>query len=58
MGFDGRRGNATQNVTVAGVKTDATGNATIHLSQTGFFEYKASRSGDVRSNAMDVTVKS
>lgn len=54
--IDGRTGNATQNATVAGVKTDATGKATIHLAQTGFFEYKASRTGDVRSNAMYVTV--
>ena len=53
---DGRTGNATQNASIAGVKTDAKGKATIYLFQTGTFKYKASRSGDVRSNAMYVTV--
>lgn len=54
--IDGRTGNATQNAVVAGVKTDAAGQATIHTSKAGFFTYKASRTGDVRSNAMYVTV--
>lgn len=54
--IDGRTGNATQNAIVAGVKTDAAGKATIHAEKAGFFTYKASRTGDVRSNAMYVTV--
>ena len=54
--IDGRTGHATQNAVVAGVKTDATGKANVYPSKAGFFEYKASRTGDVRSNAMYVTV--
>ena len=53
---DGRSGNATQNASVAGVKTNAKGKATLRFSQTGFFQYKAHRTGDVRSNVMNVTV--
>ena len=54
--IDRRTGNLTQNAVVAGSKTDASGKATIYPSKTGFFVYKASRTGDVRSNAMYVTV--
>ena len=54
--IDGRNGNLTQNAIVAGIKTDALGKATIYPSKTGFFVYKASRTGDVRSSAMYVTV--
>lgn len=53
---DGRSGNATQNASVAGVKTNAKGKATLYLFDTGFFQYKAHRTGDVRSNVMNVTV--
>lgn len=54
--IDGRTGNAIQNATVAGVKTDAAGKATIYPSKAGFFQFKASRGDDVRSNVMNVTV--
>ena len=54
--IDGRTGNLTQNATVAGFKTDAKGRATIRLHDTGFFQFKAERPPDVRSNVMNVTV--
>lgn len=54
--IDGRTGNAPQNATVGGVKTDAAGKATIYHSKTGFFQYKASREPDVRSNVISITV--
>ena len=53
---DGRSGNVTQGASVAGVKTDAKGKATLYLSKPGFYQYKAHRTGDVRSNVMNVTV--
>ncbi|CAF9923154.1 hypothetical protein IMSHALPRED_005865 [Imshaugia aleurites] len=53
---DGRSGNATQNASVAEVKTNAEGKATLYLFDAGFFQYKAHRTGDVRSNVMNVTV--
>lgn len=53
---DGRGGNATENASVAGVKTNAEGKATLYLFKTGFYQYKAHRTGDVRSNVMNVTV--
>ena len=53
---DGRGGNATQGASVAGVKTDAKGKATLYLFEPGFYQYKAHRTGDVRSNVMNVTV--
>lgn len=53
---DGRTGNLTQNAIVAGFKTNAQGEATIHLSKPGFFQYKAERVPDVRSNVMNVWV--
>lgn len=53
---DGRSGNLTQNASVAGVKTNAKGKATLYLFEAGFFQYKAHRTGDVRSNVMNVTV--
>ena len=56
--IDGRTGNATKGASVAGVKTDAKGKATLYLFHEGFFQYKAHRTGDVRSNVMNVTVTS
>ena len=53
---DGRGGNATENASVAGVKTNAEGKANLRLSKAGFYQYKAHRTGDVRSNVMNVTV--
>lgn len=53
---DGLSGNATQNASVDGVKTDAEGKATLYLFHTGFFQYKAHRGNDTRSNVMNVTV--
>ena len=49
---DGRGGNATQGASVAGVKTDAKGKATLYLFEPGFYQYKAHRTGDVRSNVI------
>ena len=54
--IDGRTGNATKGASVAGVKTDAKGKATLYLFHEGFLQYKAHRTGDVRSNVMNVTV--
>ena len=56
--IDGRSGNATKGASVAGVNTDAKGKATLYLFHEGFFQYKAHRTGDVRSNVMNVTVTS
>ena len=53
---DGRGGNVTQGASVAGVKTDAKGKANLSFSKPGFYQYKAHRTGDVRSNVMNVTV--
>lgn len=53
---DGRSGNATQNASVAGVQTNAKGQATLYLFNAGFFQYKAHKTGEVRSNVMNVTV--
>lgn len=53
---DGRTGVVVQNASVAGVKTDADGKATLYFFETGFFQYKAHKTGDVRSNVMNVTV--
>lgn len=54
--IDGRSGNLTQNATVAKFKTDAKGKATIRLHDTGFFQFKAGRTPNIRSNVMIVTV--
>lgn len=53
---DGRTGNAIPNATVAGVKTNAKGTATLYFFHAGFLQYKAHRGLDVRSNVMNVTV--
>lgn len=56
--IDGRTGNATKGASVAGVKTDAKGKATLYFFHEGFLQYKAHRTGDIRSNVMNVTVTS
>ena len=53
---DGLSGNATKDAVVHGVKTDAKGKATLRFSHTGFFQFKAHRGNDTRSNVMNVTV--
>ena len=53
---DGRSGNKTQGASVAGVKTNADGKATLYFSKPGLYQYKAHRTGDVRSNVIDITV--
>ena len=54
--IDGRSGNKTRGASVAGVKTNADGKATLYFSKPGFYQFKAHRTGDVRSNAMNITV--
>ena len=54
--IDGRSGNKTQGASVAGVKTDAQGKATLYFSKPGFYQFKAHRTGDVRSNMINITV--
>ena len=53
---DGRTGVAVKNASVDGVHTDAGGKATLYLFEAGFFQFKAHKTGDVRSNVMNVTV--
>ena len=53
---DGLTGNATRNAIVDGVKTDAEGKATLYLFHAGFFQFKAHRGNDTRSNVLNVTV--
>ena len=53
---DGRTGTAIPNATVAGVKTNTKGTATLYFFHAGFLQYKAHRGNDVRSNVMNVTV--
>lgn len=53
---DGRSGVAVQNASVAGVETDANGKATLYFFQTGFYQHKAHKTGEVRSNVMNITV--
>lgn len=55
---DGRTGAVAPNASVAGVKTNASGKATLYFFEPGFYQYKAHRTGDVRSNVMNVTVTS
>ena len=53
---DGRSGVAVQDASVDGVHTDASGKAALYLFSTGFFQFKAHQTGNVRSNVMNVTV--
>ena len=53
---DGRSGNKTQGARVAGVKTNAQGKATLYFNKPGFYQFKAHRTGDVRSNVINITV--
>ena len=54
--IDGRSGNKTKGAIVAGVKTNASGKATLYFSKPGFYQFKARRTGDVRSNVINITV--
>ncbi len=54
--IDGRSGNKTQGASVAGVKTNAQGKATLYFGKPGFYQFKAHRTGDVRSNVINITV--
>lgn len=54
--IDGMSGVAVQNASVAGVKTNTSGKATLYFFEPGFYQYKAHRTGDVRSNVMNITV--
>lgn len=56
--IDGRTGNKTHGASVAGVKTDTNGKATLYFSRPGFYQFKAHRTGDVRSNVINITVTS
>ena len=53
---DGRTGKAVQGAVVDGVETGTDGKATITFHNKGFQQYKAKRTGDVRSNVLNVTV--
>lgn len=53
---DGRTGKAVQGAVVDGVTTGTDGKATITFHHKGFQQYKATRTGDVRSNVLNVTV--
>ena len=56
--IDGLSGTAIQNATIHGVLTDSSGKATLTLTQKGSFKYKATKAGDIRSNALSITVTS
>src|SRR4051812_20654537 len=53
---DAASGNPVAGATVAGATTDAAGNATVTLTQSGVQRLKAEASNAVRSNALVVTV--
>ena len=53
---DGRTGIVVPSASVAGVKTDAKGKATLYFFEPGFHQFKAHKTGDVRSNVMNITV--
>lgn len=53
---DGTSGAVVQGATIDGVLTDAQGKATLGFKTEGFFQYKATKVGDVRSNVLNVTV--
>lgn len=53
---DERTGAVVKDASVDGVHTDANGEATLYLFNTGFFQSKAHQTGSVRSNVMNVTV--
>ena len=53
---DGRTGVVVPNASVAGVETNAKGKATLYFFKPGFYQFKAHRTGDVRSNVMNITV--
>lgn len=54
--IDRRTGIVIQKATLARVKTNAVGKATMCPSKAGFLQYKASRGDHIRSNVMCVIV--
>ena len=54
--IDGKGGGKIQGASVSGVKTDLTGTATLSFSKPGFYQFKAHKTGTVRSNLISVTV--
>lgn len=53
---DGTTGVPVPNAVIDGVTTDASGKAALVFRKTGVFEYKATRSDSLRSNALYVAV--
>ena len=53
---DGKGGGKIQGASVSGVKTDLMGTATLSFSKAGFYQFKAHKTGAVRSNLISVTV--
>ena len=54
--IDGKGGSKIQGASVSGVKTDLKGRATLSFSKPGFNQFKAYKTGTVRSNLISVTV--
>ena len=53
---DGKGGGKVQGASVSGVKTDLMGGATLSFPKPGVYQFKAHKTGTVRSNAISVTV--
>ena len=54
--IDGKGGSQIQGASVSGVKTDLKGTATLSFSKPGSYQFKAHKTGTVRSNMISVTV--
>lgn len=54
--IDGKSGSKIQGASVSGVKTDLQGTATLSFSKPGFYQFKAHKTGAIRSNLISVTV--
>ena len=54
--IDGKSGTKIQGASVSGVTTDLQGTATLSFSKAGFYQFKATKIGTVRSNLISVTV--
>ena len=54
--IDGKGGSQIQGASLSGVKTDLMGIATLSFSKPGVYQFKAHKSGTVRSNMISVTV--
>lgn len=54
--IDGKSGSKVQGASVSGVKTDLMGVATLSFSKPGVYQFKAHKTGAVRSNLISVTV--